>query len=444
MHLAKNVATVLWDNSTDQWADLAERMMDFTRFRLVDIHCHSHNTWVETSDLTHTLRQLPDSIEWAVIFTSGNMVNHAGIVQQAVNYCVAHNAALCGHIIARHGFYHLHPQFFCLNLKIFKQFTGQLEPVSHNQPVKLDVVAVDCSPDNVHDDYTPWWIKPAGNQTCSIDVETDNFAQSFIAWLMNHGHCVINVPHEIRNEKRYSYVDYSHDHIRKFIADSDYTVDTEGGISHFLNYMRWTQDALKRGFYVLNSEPFRPVTEPEHSIAKFVGVCGGIKPAMIVYQPAFARNCGVVLFDISPMAIEWQRHLREHWNGRFENLQAVLDSFKQKYPDCLPSYFHHLGLMGTAEWFMKDTFTTDQVYTAWQHWLTLDVEYVHCNLLEEAAQTDILQRARSDHGSCYLWTSNLFNMDWMHFYHGRRWSQQANQQWLDMIQQCDFDIILEK
>lgn len=439
---AKQTAVILYDNSRPEWQDLSSRMMDFTRFRLSDAVHSPLIHWVETTDLDSTLRGLPDSIQWAVIVTSGNFVSHSLVVDKIIDHCIKEQAVMSGHIIERHGYYHLHPQFLCLHVPTFLKYPGVLDPKDQGLE-SITTPSINRSPDNVHDDYTPWWIKPADQKFLPKIIECHNFAQSYIAWLMCNGHQVVNVPQDIRGDKKYSYVDYCHEDIRKFISDSSYSVGQEGGISEFFNYMRWTQKSLEKGFYVLNTEHFLPINENENSIKSFAGVCGGIKPAMIVSQPSFDINCRIILFDISQAAIDWQKHLRNQWDGKFENLKSVLDNFISLYPDSQPSYFTHLGMEGNIEWFIQNRFTREQVYEAWQRWLDRPVEYKRLNMLEESSQNEIIQSVKINDGKSYIWTSNLFYMDWMMFYYGNQWASDNLNRFESKLNGAGFPIILE-
>ena len=442
MSLENNIAVVLYDNSTEDWADLAIRMMDFTRFRLADIESNKSNYWVETKDIDHALLTMPEHCEWAVVITSGNMVFDNSIMQKIVDHCKENASPLAGHIISRYGYYHLHPQFFCINIKSYQQFGQSLMPLPGITSV--DSPTVHRSDTNVHDDYTPWWIRPTDNDNIiSHPVDHDNFAQRYMAWAISQGHKLVNVPEYVRNQKMYSYVDYSHEDIRKFIVDTTYRPDVHGGISQFLDYMRYADESLDRGFYVLNTEQFLPVTGDPGSIKIFAGVCGGIKPAMIVAQPVFDVDCKIILFDISGTAIDWQKHLRSAWDGNLDNFQSVFDSFIAQHPNAQPCYFSHLGIDGNIDWFLRDRFTHEQVYSAWQRWIKLDVEYIKCNLLELLAQRQLLDRVHSLPGTAYIWTSNLFSMDWMMFFYGKEWSKLINRTWLNQVRDLGQSILLE-
>ncbi len=85
----------------------------------------------------------------------------------------------------------------------------------------------------------------------------------------------------------------------------------------------------------------------------------------------------------------------------------------------------------------------EQVYNAWQRWIKLDVEYIKCNLLELLAQRQLLDRVHSLPGTAYIWTSNLFSMDWMMFFYGKEWSKLINRTWLNQVRDLGQSIILE-
>lgn len=442
MLLENNIGVVLYDNSTPTWTDLAIQMNDFTRFRLADIESNKKNYYVETKDIDHALLTMPDNCEWAVVFASGNVVFDNAIVQKIVDHCKENASPLAGHIIARHGYYHLHPQFFCINIKSYRQFGQSLIPLS--DITLVDSPAVHRSDTNVHDDYTPWWICSEDNDDIiSHQVDHDNFAQRYIAWAIGQEHKIVNIPENIRSQKIYSYVDHSHKDIRKFLADTTYQPNVSGGISQFLDYMRYAIDSLDLGFYVLNTEQFLPVPADTSGIKIFAGVCGGIKPAMIVAQPAFDVDCKIILFDISGTAIAWQKHLRSVWDGNLDNFQSVFDSFIAQHPDAQPCYLSHLGIDGNIDWFLKDRFTREQVHSAWQRWIKLDVEYIKCNLLKLQVQQQLLDRVNSLPGTAYIWTSNVFCMDWMMFFHGKEWSKLINRTWLNQVRDLGQSIILE-
>lgn len=389
---------ILYDNHNDTWADLAPRMVEFTKFKLYPVKPNV------TTDIHTELMKAKET--WAVVFAAGNVVHKPGIVYDIVKHCEQHQSPFAGHILHRNGYYHLHPQFFCVNVKVYQEWAQGLEPQSGT----VKSVPVQRSDENMHDDYTPVWLQPIQG-----DIEDtgapDGFASRFIAWLMSKGHKVVNIPWDIRANKVYSYVDYSHEDIRKFIKDSNYRC-LDSGVSQFLDYMRRNLEALDKGFYPVNTEPFTQFNRNDIEFGLFAGVCGGIKPAIITYQPCFTRDVKVILFDISHMAIEWQKWLRKHWDGRRNSFEQVFEDFKIEYPDALSQFFGHMGIIGNLDWVLNTICNEEEFVAKWNHWLKLDVEYYCIDLLTDSAQQELVDRISDCNAPAYVWTSNLFFMDW--------------------------------
>jgi|688.fasta_scaffold158082_2 hypothetical protein len=430
------VTTIIYDNHTPDWADLAPRLTDFTKFRLNSVYS------VVTKDIHQALLDCSANCQWAVVFATGNVVHkihNPSIVDDIVAYCKQENSPLAGHILHKNGYYQLHPQFFCIDLTLYRQWAQGLEPLHHVRSILS--VTVERSLDNVHDDYTPWWIKPSNNQVSTINCR-DAFASRFIAWLLNHGHRIVNVPHNIRQHKIYSYADYNHEDIRKFIKDTSYTTG-QLGVNQFLNYVKNTLDSLIFGFYPINTEPVTPVPGTIKNLNVFAGVCGGIKPAIITSQPCFSSDTKVILFDISEMAIEWQRWLREHWNGGRDTIELVFNKFMQTYPAARAQYYDYMGIVGNFDWVLKHTCTEQEFKHKWANWKTLEVEYVRLDLLESADQQKLIDKLEKTAPSSYIWTSNLFFMDWQIIMHEPEHVISCQDQFIELIKKSQHSVVLE-
>ena len=417
---------ILYDNHTSEWADIAPRMVEFTKFKLQPVRP------TITTDIHQALISCSDI--WAVVIAAGNVVFKPGIVDDIVEFCKRENSPLAGHILHQNGYYNLHPQFFCINVELYKEWGFGLEPETENRIVSVPVAR---STDNVHDDYTPWWIKADGEEISTIHCP-DGFASRYIAWLLRKGHCIVNIPQDIRQNKIYSYVDYNHEDIRCFIKDITHTCK-ESGANQFLSYAKRNLEGLDLGFYPVNTEPVTSIHQSE-MLNTFAGVCGGIKPAIITSQFCFAPTTKVILFDISGMAIEWQKWLRQHWNGHRNSFEIVFENFKQQYPESLPQYFGHMGIIGNLDWVLQNTCSEEEFVNCWNHWLTLDVDYCKLNLLDEADQQQLIAML-SD--SNYIWTSNLFHMDWQVLMHEPGHARQSYNTFVDLLQKSNLQIVLE-
>lgn len=422
-------ATILYDNHNGQWADLAPRMVEFTKFKLYPIKP------VVTQDIHATLMDTKES--WAVVFTAGNVVHKPSIVYDIVKHCEEENSPFAGHILHRNGYYHLHPQFFCVNIEVYKQWANGLEP----QAGTISSVAVERSAENMHDDYTPLWIKPTGSEETNTNAP-DGFASRFIAWLMAQGHRVVNIPWDIRSNKLYSYVDYSNEDIRRFIKDTTYRCQ-DSGVSQFIDYVKRNLEALDQGFYPINTEPFTKLDKPNVKLNVFAGVCGGIKPAIITSQDCFEPDTRVILYDISRMAIEWQKWLRQHWDGHRSTFEKVFEDFKSAHPDALSQFFGHMGILGNLDWVLNTICDEQEFIKKWNHWLTLDVEYHQLNLLELEDQNKLVNRINELGGNAYIWTSNLFFMDWQVLMHEPGHARRCFDQFSSLLRDVKQSVVLE-
>jgi len=423
-------ATILYDNHTNHWADLAPRMVQLTKFKLFPIIPSI------TTDIHQELLNCSET--WAVVITAGNVVFKPGIMDDIVEFCKRENSPLAGHILHRNGYYHLHPQFFCINVDLYKEWGGGLEPdPSVNSFV---TVPIERSLDNVHDDYTPWWIKANGDDVITVNCP-DGFASRYITWLVKKGHRIVNIPQEIRQHKIHSYVDHNHNDIRMFIKDTNHR-SKDLGVNHFLSYLNGSLKGLDLGFYPINTEPVTKINQSVE-IDVFAGVCGGIKPAIITNQPYFTPNTKVILFDISSMAIEWQRWLRQHWDGRKNSLETVFENFKNQYPQALPQYFGYMGILGNFEWVLQNTCSEQEFVDIWTHWLTLDVEFCKINLLDQVDQESLINKLSQMGTNAYIWTSNLFYMDWQLIMQEPGYARQCHAQFVNLLKKSELSILLE-
>ena len=423
---------ILYDNHTNEWSDLAPRMVEFTKFKLHPI------VPTITTDIHQALLHCSSDETWAVVITAGNVVFKPGIVDDIVEFCKRENSPLAGHILYQNGYYNLHPQFFCINLELYKEWGFGLEPGTENSIVTVPVAR---SQDNVHDDYTPWWIKADGETVTTVNCP-DGFASRYISWLLQKGHRIVNIPQDIRENKLYSYVDYNHEDIRCFLKDVTYTCK-ESGANKFLSYARGGIEGLDAGFYPVNTEPFTKLIQPTFAFQAFAGVCGGIKPAIITAQSCCASDTKVTLFDISTIAIEWQQWLRQHWDGRRDSFRIVFEKFKNQYPSAKPLYFKHLDIVENLDWVLNNTCSEEEFINHWNHWLTLDVEYKKLNLLEEADQHILIDMLSERNLSTYIWTSNLFRMDWHVLMLEPGCAKESHNRFVKLLKNSDLSVVFE-
>lgn len=423
----QSTVVVHYDNRQPQWQDIAQNLTDYTDFRLKMLDYPV----IASTDIDRTLRDLADKHRWAIIIASGTNFNNPLLFSEIVDHCETEKSPLAAHLLLRNGYVHFHPQFFCIDLRVYKDFNGSLlaDPTRHS----VESPDIIWSNDFVHDDYTPWWCESTNGAVRRHHTGTVEFGQDFIAFLMRNNHKAVNVPHSVRQQKKYCYPEYGHEDIRRYMANPG-PLGQNSGTGQFLQIIDNELQNLSKGFYPLNSEGLGYGQFECEPIEIFVGVCGGLKPAITTYQNQFARDCKIILFDISPMAVKWQQHLRDRWDGDFQTFEIVYNQFVEQHPDA-QTCFQYPTVKENIDWFSRKALAGQQIGPIWQHWLNLEIEFVVCDFLTDTAQQSLLEKIRAVDGPAYVWTSNLFYMNWQIFMHGKDWSEKAKQSWFDKIAQ---------
>jgi hypothetical protein len=184
---------------------------------------------------------------------------------------------LIGHIIDpldKNKFYSLHPQCFLLDVKKFQS------DIFDNG----DFVVPDSqrSEQNIHDDYTPLWLKPGKNPS-STAIQSE-FGQKIISQQICRNEIVSNWHQKIRDNKIFLYRDEIRD---TWIASQK-------------SYL----DLAEQHLWVLNNQPMRSI-DTNHLIS----------PASGLFWMIGTTAENIDLVDISRYQLDLAKNLVDHWNG---------------------------------------------------------------------------------------------------------------------------------
>lgn len=415
------IAVVLYNNLKPECNDIAQNLIDLTEFKLNGKY---RLNIFHTKTITATLKQLSNNFAWAVVVTAGNFLEGQDLLLKTIDHAKIENSPLVCHILNRGGYYHFHPQWFAVNLATYLAI-GSPEFEWTAGPVELITRTTERCLDNVHDDYTPWWVRPASDQMTTYTSDHGYFGLQVVAGFVRNGHNITNIPTEVRNRKNYCYPEFCHDGIVKIINDPTYVPeDNTSPLWWFKQAMDRLTKNLQVGYYVLNTEHLQP-NETTRSIPMdcFIGVCGGLKPACIAGQSNFDADSKIYLFDISQAALDWQQHLITNWSGDFDSFESVFADFKKQHPIYVPIYFMHDSIDNNLTWFLDNAGMTREEFTVlWQRYRKMQHHYVNLNLLDNDAADQILKLTVGSTQGAYVWTSNAFKMDYLMFYRTNDWS----------------------
>jgi hypothetical protein len=269
----QDIAIVLFDNIKPHCADIAQNLIDLTDFKLRGQY--QFNLF-QTKDLTQELKKLANNgFAWAGVVAAGNFLQSQTLITDTIDHAKSENSPLACHILDRGGYYHLHPQWFALDLKAW---TAVGQPAFEEQPGSITLTTRKTRRDtnNVHDDYTPWWVAPESDQLVEYTSDYHYTGINVIAEFIRAGHSITNIPNKIRQRKNYCYPDHAHGEIVKFIADKNYE-PKDVALWWFSQAVRQLTKNLDTGYYVLNTEtlvdPALMKNQPLDCFVAYVSYC---------------------------------------------------------------------------------------------------------------------------------------------------------------------------
>ena len=427
-----DIAVILYNNIKPEHADIAQNLIDLTEFKLNGRY--QYNLY-QTKTLTAELKKLADQgYAWAGVVAAGNFLQNQTLIMDTIDHAKSENAPMACHILDRGGYYHLHPQWFALDLKAWTAI-GQPAFEEQSGPVTFTTRKTYRDTNNAHDDYTPWWVAPESDELVEYASDYQYTGINVIAEFVRAGYRITNIPNEIRNCKNYCYPDHGHDDIVKLIADKNHEPKDEA-LWWFGFAMRQITKNLDTGYYVLNTETLLDPAEMKNQpLDRFVGVCGGLKPACITGNSNFVDNTDVYLFDISLAAIEWQKYLLANWDGNFDVFEKIWQQFQSDNPTYGPMYHSHQSISNNIDWFLSNAkLTRDSFATSWSKYCNMKHTFIHLDLMSNDATDKILDITNKSTLGSYVWTSNAFVMDYLMFFKTREWCNKKTAEFISDLQ----------
>jgi hypothetical protein len=146
--------------------------------------------------------------DYLAVFGSGHITKNMNLKTGIEKLCRDNDFFIAGHIIHHVNTYpFLHPQMFIINMNKYKEYGCPMIGYYEESEV-LELHKPERSPENVHDDYTPLWLKPSNEIFSCINRK---FGWNLIHISLNNNVPVLNFSDEIRWSKQYLYpTDKSH------------------------------------------------------------------------------------------------------------------------------------------------------------------------------------------------------------------------------------------
>jgi hypothetical protein len=414
-----NNVLVIYDDLVIDNQLVRERLEDLTNFY------YNQPDWrvITTKNIDSTLEKicLSGATDYVVVNALGHFFRH-GSHSEMVKLARDTGAPLVGHLLDRHGYYSFDPQYFCLDMRAYQQL-GRPSLLPTTAPETFASITVERSQENFHDDYTPFWLR-AGVGTQEYSVPFREFGSVLVQALIESGRTLQNIPQDMRDRKHYLYPNAYTAELESFFTDCKYQTDAIPLRGYFDAIRRYFQDE-GRNIYILSTEPvptktmqpggFHGANFTEVTVGPldtYVGVCGALKTIPILFTNGFNTETRINLIDISTAALDYQRYLRDNWDGDLDTYRAVFDAFRDRYPrDYIYCWKSWNGWDAELASFINGCGMTHAEFkSAWQTYLQCPVKYHVVNLLDHVQVADMI-RSVDYQGTSYTWVSNAFNME---------------------------------
>jgi hypothetical protein len=211
---------------------------------------------------------------------------------------------LMGHIPDRdEGYYELHDQCYIIDLNKYNQL-GQPtvgEFAFYSPHYQIDPIR---SVDNIHDDYTPVWVKPG--------YMLKEFKHKWHGWniisvALAAGECVEVFPEAFRNNKMYYYPNYE----PAFIPKSSYLYGKYSVANQAL-------------FYPYNTEEFIAV-DFKGPVRQLVIQASGLRWYEYLLYYGYDENTIVKFVDYNLFALECMLHITSFWTPKQDYMTYIND-----------------------------------------------------------------------------------------------------------------------
>jgi len=309
----------------------------------------------------------------ALFVNSGTVITDWEAWQELIN-TYPHNGLIAHLIWHPNQLLHLDEQCWFMDIDKFNDSDFNASAVTYPKAVR--------SSKNLHDDYTPLWVRPG---TTLVSHSVTNFGQGLISAQLNNGSPVVNFNNAARDLKFFLY-------------------NTDSYLDKFSDYKQLAENQL----WVFNNEPIVLVKKE-----KLLTPGSGLSWMLNIVEPL---TSSVQIVDISSCQIEFCKELWKSWDG--ENYgQFVWDFIEQNN---IPRYqldnpnltqLDYLKLKNKSRFieYVNTTFNNlvdDSFKLSWQQAkLSKTVTFIHGDLIKWVIDNDTTTFDN-------IWCSNILDYKW--------------------------------
>lgn len=359
------------------------------------------------------LRALEQNVRWAVLVAPGTIVNDAFMKSVRKLLATADPSVfLFGHLLDKgERGYGLHQQMIVVDVNKWA-LVGQ--PVlGFAGGGEQDVVMGERSLENVHDNYTPTFIKPG--------VGTRAIKDTVLGWniinaALSNGYTVENLPDYVRNTKYHLYPEQN----SKFLEKEIDSLSIRGSATYApltstqilgLNQLRIEVEGYKKKLFIFNTEGTYELSESNRGLCldQMYSLAAGFKDLSILRHHGSKKETELTYYDISDASLFLKKKIYESWDGNdFPNfVRMIFNHYSHVFKDSILSFdLNDLEVPWKKElefWGGADKFK--EVFEAAR---PLRKRYIKLDLLESPSWMGE-EISKTEAKNIGVWYSNCFN-----------------------------------
>jgi len=318
-------------------AELMKNLSDFVLGKIID----SGFNVIQGLDEDLMLQEAAKDYTHAVVLSTGTEFVNGDEFFNEVEKLVygGYKFFLMGHIPDRDdGYYELHDQCYIINLNKYTELDSPVvgEFAYYSPHFQIEPMR---SVDNVHDDYTPVWVKP-GHRLKEYKHKWHGW--NIISVALAAGELVEVFPEQFRNNKIYYYPNYE----PAFIPKSSYLYGKYSVAGQAL-------------FYPYNTEQFVAV-DFKGPVKQLVIQASGLQWYEYLLYYGYDENTTVKFVDYNLFALECMFRITLDWDGKQNYIEFVQDYVNSR-KEFLSSGGDHMITMTGSEQTVNARMWTDMI-----------------------------------------------------------------------------------
>jgi hypothetical protein len=396
------------DNRNEQYQKHIKAITNFSYNLLVELNGFKKEEIIEDIHLENILEEASNrNSDWIFLVAYGFVGFSPIMISELVNYAELNGYSILCHILdynlnpyRKKLYYSLHEQCMLINVKDWVA-SGKPQYKKASHVVEQTMCAVIRSEDNIHDNYTPYWIKPTSEKITLTGDLPDGWG--FIDGFCSNRFTIGNFPNHIREMKMHLYPDHGTE-LEQILNKDNFSIPKEEQQRKWLANTEVTKKA--NDVYIFNTCSIEKEDFRIKKVENLYSVGSGFKPLLLLNQCEWDDKTRVVYFDNSKKALNFKKWLLEHWDG--EDYPSIANYYKETVDADVNFIWHYKNPDSYKEWqniIAKFGSKADWL-DFWNKYKKLEHHFLEIDLFENFDQ--LISDMKNNQGNNLIWFSNIF------------------------------------